>query len=177
MKQNFLLLIFAVLLTVPLIAKDRQNEIDETIQNLEEEIKELEEKLPGLSEKATDLVQYSRKKLTELQNSENNQNKIEFHRRMINILQNNYQDGLSRTSPPGILINQEFRDWMKSRDMTIGWGNGGLDQFSVLAGIYYTKKGVSNRRLLISLLQSNREYGISKDKYEWYKRDAPCKVN
>jgi hypothetical protein len=172
MKSLFLLVLCLTLFVPTVSAKDRQAEIDETIAELNEEIEELAADLPGLRREVDELVEHSRAQLRELRSDDDaSTSEIEFHNRMVSLLEGHRQSGLSLTDMPGMAIYEELKSWMDSEDMTIGWGYGGLTQVSTLAGIYYVQKRISNREMLISILQSRREYGMSEAEYEWYKRE------
>lgn len=165
-------LLLSVLVTGQTFAKDRQAEIDDTIADLEEANRELTEDLPELREEVDELIEASQAELRELRAEDDPpRERIEFHQRMINMLQSYREPGLSLTDTPGMAVEQDLRNWMDANDMTMGWGLSGLSQLGALAKIYYTQKRIANHDLLIELLQSRRRFGMSEAEYDWYKRE------
>lgn len=164
--------------------EDEQEDVDETIAQLEEENRELEERLASARSEADELIAYHQKHIKELNEElqeyeeEGNVSKVEqtmletaVNEIYLQILTSFYGPGLSRTTYPDLMITEQLPLWLEElgKSGTLGWNKGGLDQLSALAGIYYIQKHMANNQMMIDMLRSKREYGMSEEEYDRYK--------
>lgn len=164
--------------------EDEQEDVDEVIAQLEEKNRELEERLASARREADELIAYHQEHIKELNEElqeyedEGNAEKVEqtmietaVNEIFLQILTSFYGPGLSRTTYPDLMITEQLPLWLEELGTsgTLGWNKGGLDQLSALAGIYYIQKHMANNRMMIHILRSKREYGMSEEEYDRYK--------
>jgi uncharacterized protein YdcH (DUF465 family) len=190
LRRSFLFIILMMATSSLLIIgakdiSDYRDDVDENIAYLEQSNEELSAKLVSVGEQVDELIEYHRQRLEGKQQEfaqlgdDQGERKTEMRLDMavdelfFDLLVNFRDIGLSRTKYPDLIITEELPGWLEQlgKSGDLGWNKGGLDQLSVLAGIYYIRNHIANNNMLMDLLKSKREYGMSDGEYENYKRE------
>ena len=163
---------------------DYQKNVDLKIITLEEQNRELKKDLISIRRQCDDLIRYHQNTIEQLNEEllkEENDDKaqqiqveIGINEIYLQLLTSFHESGLSRTTYPDLMIQEQLPLWLQElgRSGTLAWSKGGgLDELSILAGIYYKQKHIANNNMIIELLKTNREYGMSKEEYDRYKRE------
>ncbi len=190
-RKSPVILIILIILAASGIAigakdlQDYQNDIDQTIENLEKSNSELIQDLVRVQKKADDLIAFHEQKINELevkieqldddQTSQRERLLLAMAKNelFLSLLLSFYDSGLSQTKYPDLIISEQLPGWLQNLGFSgdLGWNKGGLDQLSVLAGMYYIQKRMENNLMLMDMLTSRREYGMSSAEYDTYKHE------
>ncbi|MFP4662073.1 MAG: PA14 domain-containing protein [Halanaerobiales bacterium] len=160
-------------------------EVDNIINQMKERMRYLENTtIPELRSKVGDLIQVHQNRINdqeeyieyykELYEGDEDafekrveiyRTNIEFSRRIISLLQNYREEGLSQINSEGKLMVAKLSE---VKDLT--W-NAGLPSVEVLAGIYWTNFEINKINELIRLAENNKLKGISEDRRDSLNED------